>query len=75
MLAGRLAPWVAMTKGVAWQRIDIVSWKSDAFQQAKREFGIHGIPYVRVYGMTGEFLGAVSGGDIAAIQDLVRKGL
>lgn len=70
-----MAPWVSKTKGVAWVRIDIVAWQSDAFRQANREYGIQGIPYVRVYGKNGDFLGDVKSGDIADIRALAEKGL
>ena len=56
------------------RKVDIVSWKSEAFAQANKEFGIRAIPYVRLYGKDGKDLGS-PGGSIAAIEASVKKAL
>ena len=55
------------------RKVNIVDWNSRAAVQAAKEFGLKGIPYVRVYGPEGQLLGAVSGADIEAIEEAVRK--
>ena len=54
--------------------MDIVSWKSEAFAQAAEEFGIRGIPYVRLYGKDGTDLGA-AGRRIPEIEAALKKAL
>lgn len=70
-----MAPWVDKTPGVVVRKIDIVSWESEAAEQATREFGVDAIPYTRVYDKTGKFLGAVQGSDFEAVRSLAVKGL
>jgi hypothetical protein len=48
-----------------------VKWESEAFQQIHGDYGVRGIPYLRIYGTDGEFLGDVSGGNLRAIRDLI----
>ncbi|MBL4850043.1 MAG: thioredoxin family protein [Planctomycetes bacterium] len=56
---------------VALRKLDIVSWETPAAKQVTAEFGAEGIPYVRVYGPKGEFLGAVSGNRIEEVRALI----
>lgn len=58
---------------VAIRKIDIVTWKSEAAVQATREFKLKGIPYVRIYGPDGTFLGAVPGNSLAKIMALLPE--
>ncbi len=60
---------------MAYRKIDIVAWESDAAQQAHSEYGMNGIPYVRVYGKSGDFLGDVVGADFEGIKQLAEQGL
>jgi thioredoxin 1 len=59
---------------VALRTIDLKQWESAAGKQATKEFKIPGLPYVRVYGPDGKFVGAVLGNDIEKIRQLVRAG-
>jgi hypothetical protein len=74
-LEGQLAPWVEKTEGVVIRKIDIVNWESEAFKQASRDYGIGGIPYIRVYDKSGKLLGEVSDVSAPEVQELVKKGL
>ena len=40
----------------------------------KREYDVQGIPYTRVYGKDGKFVGDVFGVDIDALRELVSRG-
>ena len=74
-MKSQLAPWAKKTNGVAYRKIDIVSGESDAAKQARSEYGMEGIPYVRVYGKSGDFLGDVVGADFEGIKKLAEQGL
>lgn len=71
LLARDLEQLLASRSDVAVRKIDIVTWQSDAARQATREFKLKGIPYVRVYGPRGRFLGAVPGNDVDKIRALL----
>lgn len=60
-------------KQVAVRIIDIPHWQSPVAKQATREFKLPGLPYVRVYGPTGNFLGAVQGDGFEKIKALLDK--
>ena len=59
---------------VALRTIDLKQWDSPAGKQATKEFKVPGLPYVRVYGPDGKFVGEVVGNDIEKIKQLVREG-
>ena len=42
---------------VVIRKINIIDWESDAFKQAEKEFGLNSIPYLRIYGKDGKFIG------------------
>jgi hypothetical protein len=54
------------------RKVDIVDWDSAAATQASQEFGLQGIPYLRVYGSNGDLLREISGADMTAIEDAIR---
>lgn len=56
---------------VALRKVDIVSWDTAAAKQITSAFKIEGIPYTRVYGPKGKFLGAVNANSINEIRLLV----
>lgn len=58
----------------ALREINIVDGSSDAFKQANADFNLQGIPYTRVYGKDGTFLGAVNGANFDAVRELVEQG-
>jgi hypothetical protein len=53
--------------------VDIVDWESAVAKQVTKDYGISGIPYVRVYGPDAEFLGAVEGSSIAKVRALLTR--
>jgi len=71
LLGHELEQVLAQREDVAVRKVDLVSWETDAAKQVTREFGIRGIPYVRVYGPKGRFLGAVNGNDIGKVRALL----
>ena len=73
LLARDLEQLLLTRPDVAVRKIDIVTWESEAAVQATRKFKLKGIPYVRVYGPTGEFLGAVPGNSLPKIMALLPK--
>lgn len=64
---------LALEKGFALRKVDISDWDSPAGKQATREFQLPALPYVRLYGPDGRFLGAVVGNDIDAIKKIVEE--
>lgn len=72
LLLGRdLEQLLAERGDVALRKVDLVSWESAAAKQVTGDYGIRGIPYVRVYGPDARFLGAVNGNDIAKVRVLL----
>jgi thiol-disulfide isomerase/thioredoxin len=72
LLLGRdLERLLASRSDLALRKIDIMNWESEAARQALREFKLQGIPYVRVFGPRGKFLGAVSENDVAQVRALL----
>lgn len=59
---------------VLLRKVNIVDWESPAAAQAHKEFGLEGLPHVRVYGATGSLLADFMGADIDGIEAAVRKG-
>ena len=72
LLSHELERLLAERSDLALRKVDIVSWESEAAKQIKA-FGIKGIPYLRVYGPQGSFLGAVNGNEVSALRRLMRK--
>ena len=52
------------------KRINIVRWESEAFRQISEAYGVKGIPYLRVYGPDGTFLGEA---DSRSIEKIVAQ--
>jgi thiol-disulfide isomerase/thioredoxin len=73
LLTPRLERLVHANDGVALRTIDVSSWESEIAKQATRDFRMNALPYVRVYGRDGRFVGAVYGNDIDRVRALVEK--
>ena len=73
VLTPKLEHLVKDRANVALRTIDLQSWESAAAKQATREFELGGLPYVRVYGPDGKFVGAVTGNHIDKIEQLIEK--
>lgn len=71
VLTPKIERLVQQRSDVALRTIDLKSWDSAAAKQATEEFRLPGLPYVRVYGPDGKFLGEVVGNDIEKIRRLV----
>lgn len=69
-LEPKLAGLVREFDNVVVKRIDIVRGSSDAYRQIKDAYGVQAIPYVRLYGTAGEFLGEAD--DIGGVRRLIE---
>ena len=58
---------------VALRTVDLQNWESGAAKQATKEFKLAALPYVRVYGPDGKFIGDVVGNDIEKIKRLIAE--
>ena len=74
VLTPKIEHLVKERSNVALRTIDLKQWDSPAGKQATKEFKVPGLPYVRVYGPDGKFIGAVVGNDIEKIRQLVKGG-
>ena len=72
LLTPRLERLVKRYSNVALRKVDIVDWESDAARQASNDFGLSGLPYVRVYGPDGEVLGSVVGNHVEQVEELLK---
>lgn len=57
---------------VALRLVDLTDRNSAAAAQAAQEFNLTGIPYVRIYGPSGAFLGEVTGPNIDQVQAIIQ---
>lgn len=57
---------------VAIRKVDVIDWESEAAKQATELYALPGLPYVRVYGPDGEFLGSVDTCDVGAVRALLK---
>ncbi len=62
-------------KNLALRKVDISDWESKAAKQAAKEFGLPGLPYVRIYGPKGKLLGAVHGNHIKKVEAIIKRSL
>ncbi|HEX6159465.1 MAG TPA: thioredoxin domain-containing protein [Thermoanaerobaculia bacterium] len=74
VLTPKIERLVVERADVALRTIDLKQWDSPAGKQATKEFKVPGLPYVRVYGPDGRFVGEVVGNDIGKIRQLVGAG-
>lgn len=72
VLTPKIERLVQERPNVALRTIDLKKWDSPAGRQASKEFKVPGLPYVRVYGPDGKFVGEVVGNDIEKIRKLVQ---
>ncbi|MEO8382368.1 MAG: thioredoxin domain-containing protein [Acidobacteriota bacterium] len=71
VLTPKIERLVQQNPNVALRTVDLKQWDSGAAKQATKDFKIPGLPYVRVYGPDGKFVGEVTGNDIEKIKALV----
>jgi len=72
LLTPKLERLVSRYSNVALRKVDIVNWESAAARQASNDFGLSGLPYVRIYGPNGEVLGAVVGNHVEQVEELLK---
>jgi len=53
--------------------VDIQSWQTAAWGQAKKEYSLRGIPALCVYDGKGVYVNKVVGGNLAELDKLVKK--
>jgi thioredoxin 1 len=73
VLTPKLERLVQQNRDVALRTIDLENWESAAARQATKDFKIPALPYVRIYGPDGRFVGEVVGNDIAKIERLLKR--
>ena len=71
VLTPKIERLVVERSNVALRMVDLKNWESAAAKQVTREFKLPGLPYVRIYGPDGKFVGEVVGNDIEKIRRLV----
>lgn len=74
LLSPKLERLVQKNPNVALRIINISDWESPAAKQATKKYTLPGLPYVRVYGPDGTFIGAVHGNHFNKIVKLIQKG-
>ena len=74
VLTPKIERLVQERPNIALRTIDLKQWDSAAGKQATKDFKVPGLPYVRVYGPDGKFVGEVVGNDIEQIKRLVGGG-
>lgn len=60
---------------VVLRKVDIVDWNSAAARQAAKEFGLQGIPHVRVFDAKGKLVTDLSGPSPDAVDQAIHKAL
>ena len=73
LLSPKLERLLLKYPSLSLRKIDIGNWESDVAKQATKEFGIPGLPYVRLYGPDGRFLGEVQGNKIEQVEAIIRE--
>lgn len=68
----QIEQFVQSRPNVVMRLVDLTVRDSAAAAQAVQEFKIQGIPYIRVYGPSGQFLGEVTGPNMDQVVALVR---
>ena len=71
-LTPKIERLVLENPNVALRTVDLQQWDSAAARQATKDFKLVALPYVRVYGPDGKFVGEVLGNDIEKIRALVK---
>lgn len=73
LLTPKLERLVLGHETLALRKVDISDWKSAAAQQATIEFGLPGLPFVRIFDSDGKLLGQVHGNKIDEVLAIVRQ--
>ena len=73
LLSPKLERLVLEYQNLALRKVDIGDWESEVGKQATKEFGLPGLPYVRIYGPGGKLLGTVHGNRIEEVEEIIRR--
>lgn len=73
LLTPKLERLVLNDEKLALRKVDISNWNTPAARQATAEFGMPGLPYVRIYDERGQLLGAVHGNHIDHVEQIVKR--
>ena len=73
LLSPKLERLVLKYQNLALRKVDIKDWESEVGKQATKEFGLPGLPYVRIYGPKGKLLGTVHGNRIEEVEEIIRR--
>ena len=73
LLSPKLELLLLSYESLALRKVDIGNWGSEAATQASKEFGLPGLPYVRIYGPEGKLLGAVQGNRIDKVVEIIER--
>ena len=73
VLSPKLERLVQSDSALALRTVEVSQWDSPLGQQMTNEFKAPGLPYVRVYGPEGKFVGAAVGSDIEKVRAIVAR--
>ncbi len=73
LLSPKLERLVLEYQNLALRKVDIGDWETEVAKQATKEFGLPGLPYVRIYGPSGKLVGTVHGNRIEEVEEIIRK--
>ena len=73
LLSPKLEGLLLNYPNLALRKVEIRNWASEAATQATQEFGLPGLPYVRIHGPKGELLGEVQGNQIEKVESIIRR--
>ena len=75
LLSPKLERLLLKHQNLALRKVDIGNWETAAAKQATKEFALPGLPYVRIYGPRGKFLGTVHGNHIEKVEEIIGRSL
>lgn len=64
-----IAQMAATDPEIAVRKIDIVNWGTAVVKQ----YNVHSIPHIEVYGRAGQLVGTVTGADVERVKDYVTR--
>ena len=73
LLTPKLERLLLKYKNIALRRVDIGNWESEAAKQVTKKYSLPGLPYVRIHGPKGKFLGVVQGNWIEKVEEIIER--
>ena len=74
LLSPKLERLLLDYRNLALRKVDISNWESEAAKQATKDFGLPGLPYVRIYDGKGRLLGEVQGNRVEKVEEFIKRG-